>query len=140
MLSNIPVLLSYLSGIYLESWFSWLKGRFQKTLKKRRKPAEEKYWKMKRNKNKKYRESLITRINTFGFTFHIKNIIVQKHSLKKKSLYHHNLFTVILCVAGYLKHSHDTAKLKWFALVSFVFVFFLFFFFLFFVFSFWAKD
>ena len=31
--SNL-VLTSYLSGIYLESWFSWLWGVVQKTLKK----------------------------------------------------------------------------------------------------------
>ena len=35
------VLTSYLSGIYLEPWFSWLLGGVQKTLKKKKK-AEEK--------------------------------------------------------------------------------------------------
>ena len=34
LLSNNPVLTSYLSGIYLKSWFSWLRGGVQKTLKK----------------------------------------------------------------------------------------------------------
>ena len=46
---------------------------------------------MKRKKNEEYRESQITTINIFGFTFNIKN-----HSL---------------CVAGYLKRGNDTSKL-----------------------------
>ena len=37
LLSNNFVLTSYLRGIYLESWFSWLWGGVEKTLKKRRK-------------------------------------------------------------------------------------------------------
>ena len=41
LLSNIHALMSYLSGIYLESWFSWLGGRVHKTLKKRRMKNEE---------------------------------------------------------------------------------------------------
>ena len=43
LLSNNLVLMSCLSGIYLESWFSWLWGGVPKTLKKRRKQTEEKY-------------------------------------------------------------------------------------------------
>ena len=43
MVSNNHVLVSYLSGIYLESWFSWLVGKLQKALKKRRKQAKEKH-------------------------------------------------------------------------------------------------
>ena len=35
LLLNNHVLMSYLSGIYLESWFSWLRDGAQKTLKKR---------------------------------------------------------------------------------------------------------
>ena len=42
LLSNNIVLTSYLNGIYLESWLSWLWGGVQKTSKKRRKQAEEK--------------------------------------------------------------------------------------------------
>ena len=37
LLSNNLLLTSYLSGIYLESWFCWSWGGVQKTLKKRRK-------------------------------------------------------------------------------------------------------
>ena len=43
LLSNNFVLASYLSGIYLESRFSWLCGEMQRTLKKRRKQIEEKH-------------------------------------------------------------------------------------------------
>ena len=43
MLSNIIALMAYLSGVYLESWFSWLWGGVQKTSKKRRKQTEEKH-------------------------------------------------------------------------------------------------
>ena len=43
MLSNTLVLMSYLSGIYLESWFSCFGGGVQKTLKKGRKQIEEKH-------------------------------------------------------------------------------------------------
>ena len=39
---------------------------------------------MKRKKNEECRESQVTTINIFAFTFHIKNhFFVQKHSLKK---------------------------------------------------------
>ena len=43
LLSNNLVLMSNLSGIYLESLFSWLGGGVQKTLRKRKKQTEEKY-------------------------------------------------------------------------------------------------
>ena len=43
LLSNNILLTSNLSGVYLESWFSWLWGGVQKILKKRRKQTEEKH-------------------------------------------------------------------------------------------------
>ena len=43
LLSNNLVLTLYLSVIYLESWFSWLWGGVQKTLKKSKKQKEEKH-------------------------------------------------------------------------------------------------
>ena len=43
LLPNNIVLTSYLGGFYLEPWFSSLWGGVQKTLKKRRKQAEEKH-------------------------------------------------------------------------------------------------
>ena len=79
LLSNNLVLASYLSGIYLESWFSWLWGEVQKTLKKRRKQAEQKNWKVKGKKNEECEESQITTINIFGFKLYFTG----KHKLKK---------------------------------------------------------
>ena len=81
LFSNL-VLTSYLSGIYLESWFSWLWGGVQKTSKKRRKQTEEKHWKLKRKKNEEYEESQITTIYIFGF----KLYFARKHNLKKSCL------------------------------------------------------
>ena len=42
LLSYKLALTSYLTGIYAESWFSWLWGEFQKTSTKRRKQTKEK--------------------------------------------------------------------------------------------------
>ena len=81
LLSNNLVLTSYLSGIYLESWFSWLWGGVQKTSKKRRKQTEEKHWKLKRKKNEEYEESQITTIYIFGFKLYFAG----KYNLKKRS-------------------------------------------------------
>ena len=80
LLSNNLVLTSYLSGIYLESWFSWLWGGVQKTSKK-----EEN----RQKKNEKYGESYITTICVFGF----KLYFVGKCNLKKSCLYHQILFS-----------------------------------------------
>ena len=66
------VSLSYLSGLYLESWFSWLGGGMQKTLRKRRKRSEERQERMTRKKNVEYKKSQITTMNMFNFTFYIK--------------------------------------------------------------------
>ena len=78
--SNNLVLTSYLSGIYLESWFSWLWDSVQKISKKRRKQTEEKHWKVKRKKNVEYEESQIRTIYIFGF----KLYFARKHNLKKE--------------------------------------------------------
>ena len=74
LLSNNLVLTSYLGGTHLESWFSWLGRETQKTLKKKKK-ADRKHWKMKRKKNKEYKESQIITINIFGFNFSIEKYI-----------------------------------------------------------------
>ena len=92
LLSNNFVLTSYSGGIYLESWFSWLWGGVEKTLKKRRKQIEEKHWKLKRRKNKEYEESQIATLYIFGF----KLYFAQKYNLKKSCLYHQILFTVFM--------------------------------------------
>ena len=82
-LSNIVVLMSYLSGIYLKSRFSCLEGGVQKTLKKRR-DAAEKTWKMNRKKNEEYRENQITTILTFDFTIYIKKYTLLENTVSKK--------------------------------------------------------
>ena len=88
--------MSYLSGIYLESWFFWFGGGMQKALKNKRKQTEEKHSKKKRKKNEEYKESQITTINIFGFTFYIKkSYFAQKHSFK--NLVHTIAFTVFMC-------------------------------------------
>ena len=92
LFSNNLALTSYLSGIYLESWFSWLWGGVQKTSKKRRKQTEENHRKVKRKENKDCEESQITTIYIFGF----KSCFARKHNLKKSCLYHQFLFTVFM--------------------------------------------
>ena len=92
LLSNNLVLMSYLSGIYLESRFLRLWGGVQKTPKKRRKQTEEKHWKVTRKKNEEYEENQITTIYIFGF----KLYFARKHNLRKSCLYHQILFTVFM--------------------------------------------
>ena len=75
LLSNNLVLMSYLSGIYLESWFSWLWGEVQKTLKKGRKQTK-KTLKNGKKEKRRIRESQITTIKIFGFTFYVKHDIL----------------------------------------------------------------
>ena len=83
----------------------------QKTLKNK-KTDSSKTLKMKREKNKEYKESQITTINIFGFTFYMKNYILLKNTVWKKLAYTITFYLQFLCVAGYFKHSNDTPKLK----------------------------
>ena len=53
---------------------------------------------MKREKNEEYKESQITAIDIFCFTFYIKNYILLESIV----------YTVTLIYAGYLKWSNDT--------------------------------
>ena len=78
------VSLSYLSGLYLESWFSWLGGGMQKTLRKRRKRSEERKERMTRKKNVEYKKSQITTMNMFNFTFYIKRYVLLKNIVWEK--------------------------------------------------------
>ena len=64
--------MSYLSGIYLESWFSWLDGWVQKTLKKKKKTDKRKTLKNEEKEKRRIQGKLLTTINIFGFT--LKNI------------------------------------------------------------------
>ena len=104
---NNFVLTPYLRGIYLESWFSWLWGGVQKTLKKRRKQTEEKHWKVKRKKNEEYEESQITTVYKL-----VLNYILLKNKTWKEVVYTIKFYLQFLCVAGYLKHSNDTPNLN----------------------------
>ena len=58
--------MSYLSSIYLESWFFWLGEGAQKTFEKERKHTRRKALKNEEKENKEYRGSQITAINIFG--------------------------------------------------------------------------
>ena len=55
---------------------------------------------MKTKKTKEYKESQITTMTIFGFTFFIKNYILLKNIVKGKKvkgiLYHHISFTVFM--------------------------------------------
>ena len=79
--------MSYLSGIYLKSWFSWLGGGVQKTLRKIRKQAKEKRWKLKRKKYKEYKEN-IYKGSIFVFTFYIKNYILLENTVWEKVVFY----------------------------------------------------
>ena len=65
---------------------------------------------MKRKKDEEYKESQITTIYIFDF----KLYFARKHSLQKRCLYLYTMqfYLHFLCVAEYLKHSNDTAKLN----------------------------
>ena len=102
-LSNNLVLTSYLSGIYLESWFFWLWCGVQKTSKKRRKQTEEKHWKVRRKKNEEYEETEITTIYKL-----VSCYILLENMIWKKVVYTIKFYLQFLCIARYLKHSNDT--------------------------------
>ena len=89
------VLTSFLSGIYLESWFSWSREGVQRTLKKRRNQREEKYWKY-----------------ATIFIFGIKLYFAGKTLFEKKVVYTIKFCLLFSWVARYLKHSDNTPKLN----------------------------
>ena len=82
LLSNNLVLTSYLSGIYLDSWLSWLWGGVQKTLKKKKNRQKKNIEKWK-EKKRRIRESQITTIYIFGF----KLLVSRKQKFKKSCSY-----------------------------------------------------
>ena len=55
-----PTLMSYLRDIYLELWFSSFGGGLQ-------------------SKSEEYRESQVTTMNIFGYTFYIKKYILHEN-------------------------------------------------------------
>ena len=50
-------------------------GRDAENIKKKKKTDGKKHSKMKRKRNKEYKDSQITTTNIFGFTFYIENYI-----------------------------------------------------------------
>ena len=58
---------------------------------------------MKTKKNEEYKESQITTMSIFGFTFFIKNYILLKNIVVKGK-------KVVYTILGYLKRSNDTPK------------------------------
>ena len=67
---------------------------------------------MNGKKNEEYKESQITTINIFGFTFYMEKIyFTRKHNLKK-AVYAIPFYLQFLCIPGYFKHSNDTPKLN----------------------------
>ena len=103
LLSTNVITMSYLGGIYWESWFSWFEGGVQEELTKSKKIEKGKTLKMKRMESGEYRESQITTIYHFGFTFYIKSYILLV-------VYTITLYLQLLCVSGYLNCSNDTRK------------------------------
>ena len=90
LLSNNLELTSYLSGIYLESWFSSLSGGVQKTLKKRRKQTEEKHWKSEEKEIRRVRgKSNNNKIHLWFYLLYKKLHFDQKHKniIWKKVVY-----------------------------------------------------
>ena len=89
-----------------------VRERGEETLRK--KPQNEgrrKHSKMKKKKNKEHRESQITTMNIFGFTFKKSNF-ARKHSLEKV-VYTITFYLQVLYVAGYLERSNHTQELMW---------------------------
>ena len=89
---------------------SWLWGTVQKTLKRKKNADKRKTLKNKKRKDEEYRESQITTINIFGFTFYIKNYILLKIIVWKKVVYTITSYLQFLCVTEYLKRSNDAPK------------------------------
>ena len=89
-----------------------VRERGSENIEKRGKETEEKHWKMKRKKNEEYKESQITTINVFGFTFYIKKYILLESIVWKKVVYVITFYLHILFVGWYLKPRNDTPKLN----------------------------
>ena len=103
LLPNNIVLTSYLSGFYLEPWFSGLCEGVQKTLKKRRKQTEGKLEKWSERKMEKTRK-----IKQQQYTSLVLNYILLENIAWKKLFYTIKFYLQFLWVAGYLKHSNNT--------------------------------
>ena len=112
LLSNNHVLMSYLSGIYLESWFSWLDGWVQKTLKKKKKTHKRKTLKNEEKEKRRIRGTLNNNNKHFWFYLLYKKYIFLESIAWKKAVYTITFYIKFSLVGGYLKCSNDTPKLN----------------------------
>ena len=79
--------MSYISRIYLESWFSWLVKGMQKILNKRRKHTEGKHWKNEEKEKRRIKgKSNNNNKHLWFYLLSKKLCFAWKHSLKKSSL------------------------------------------------------
>ena len=78
-------LVNFISEWYLlRIMFFLVQRRATETLKDSKKTGRKKHWKMKRKKNEECRESQVTTINIFAFTFNIKNHFLVENIVWKK--------------------------------------------------------
>ena len=88
--------MSYLSGIYLESWFSWFEGGMKITLKKKKKTDREKIFKYKEKKKQRIQGKSNNNNKRLWFYLLYKYIyIARKHSLKKQFIWSHCIYSFL---------------------------------------------
>ena len=80
--------MSYLSGIYSESWFSWLREGVQKILRKRKIQAEENIDTSSKEKQRIQGKSNNNNEHLRCYFLYKELYFSQEHSLKRTSLYH----------------------------------------------------
>ena len=103
--------MSYLIGIYLELWFSWLWGGVQKTLKKRRIQQKKNIEKWREKKWRIQGKSNSNNEHLWFYLLH-KNYILLKNMVWKKVVYTITFYLQFLCVTGYSRRNSNTPKLN----------------------------
>ena len=84
-----------------------VRGRSEETLRKKpQNTGRRKHSKMKAKKNEQHRESQITTMNSFGFTF-------KKSNFARKVVYTITFYLYFFWVGGYLERSNHTQELMW---------------------------
>ena len=76
--------MSYLSGIYLESWFSCFGERTQKNIEERKETDRRKTLKNRKKENRRIRGNSVNNNKDIWFYLLCKTYFARKHSLKKK--------------------------------------------------------
>ena len=109
LLSNNHVLMSYLTGIYFESWFSWLREGVRKHWKKKKTDRRKRL--KKKRKTKPMNTKKLNNNNNKHLRFYLWIYFAWKHS-SKKAVYTIIFYLQFLCVAGYLKRSSHTPKVN----------------------------